>query len=274
MKVAPSQDKPKKQRAAPKKRIGAPTAQRATAAPASREGVDTSAASGGLAPGRGDLSPAASALPAASTTLGAAQLQQAPIATYGDLFRFLPGFNIANYGQGSLGYGLSMRGYTNAEHGRDIAYFIDGVPVNETSSIHTPNYADLNPLIPETVQTIEVVRGPFSVEAGDSNLGGAVFITTKSSDPYASLNMSGGSWGTGRGLATYGNSSSSFEPYLAAEIYHTDGYRDNSDIDRYNTFDKITVPLSGEDTLTFRVQAYGKKFGASGYINRNALQAG
>jgi outer membrane cobalamin receptor len=76
-----------------------------------------------------------------------------------------------------MGYGLPMRGYTNAEHGRDIAYYIDGVPVNDISSIHTPNYADLNILMPETVQSIEVVRGPFNVECGDSNLGGCVNVT-------------------------------------------------------------------------------------------------
>ena len=165
-------------------------------------------------PSRTELSTAASALPAASTTLDARRVELAPVGTYGDIFRSLPGFNVSNYGQGSLGYGLSMRGYTDTEHGRDIAYFIDGVPVNEISSIHTPNYADLNILIPETVKTIEVVRGPFSVEAGDSNLGGAVFITTKSSDPYASLNLSGGSWGTGRALATYGNNFGSLSPIL------------------------------------------------------------
>ena len=167
-----------------------------------------------------------------------------------------------------------MRGYTDAEHGRDIAYFIDGVPVNEISSIHTPNYADLNILIPETVKTIEIVRGPFSVEAGNSNLGGAVFVTTKSSDPYASLNLSGGSWGTGRALATYGANAGSFEPYLAAEVYHTDGYRDNSDIDRYNTFNKVSVPVGGGDTLTFRAQAYGTTSGEPGYLNRDALDSG
>jgi len=229
---------------------------------------------GGNLPGRADLSPTAAALPAASTTIDQGRMERAPVTSYGDIFRALPGFNVANYGQGALGYGLSMRGYTDAEHGRDIAYFIDGIPVNEISSIHTPNYADLNILIPETVQGIEVVRGPFSVEAGDSNLGGAIFITTKSSDPYAGLNLSGGSWGTGRGLATYGSNTGSFEPYLAAEIYHTDGYRDNSELDRYNVFDKITVPLGAGDTLTFRAQAYGTDSGAPGYLNRNALQSG
>ena len=34
-------------------------------------------------------------------------------------------------------------------------------------------------------------------------------------------------------------------PYLVTELYHTDGYRDNSLIDRYNTFNEVTVPLGG-----------------------------
>ena len=123
------------------------------------------------------------------------------------LFRSLPGFNVATYGQGAIGYGMAMRGFSDGDHGRDIAYFIDGVPVNEISSIHTPNYADLNILIPETVSRIEVIRGPFSVEAGNSNLGGSVFITTQGFDPYASLNLSpadlGGRGAGWRPMATY-----------------------------------------------------------------------
>ncbi len=275
------QNKPGKKPSAAKKKGPAPVRSAAQAQPAATNalahtaGTDAAGLLGAeTLPGRGDISSAASALPAASTTLDARRLELAPVSTYGDIFRSLPGFNVANYGQGAVGYGMSMRGYTEAEHGRDIAYFIDGVPVNEISSIHTPNYADLNILIPETVQSIEVIRGPFSVEAGDSNLGGAVFITTKSSDPYAGLNLSGGSWGTGRGLATYGSNNGSFEPYLVTELYHTDGYRDNSELDRYNTFNKVTVPLGGGDTLSFRAQAYGTWSGAPGYISRDALQAG
>ena len=106
----------------------------------------------------------------------------------------MPGFNVANYKQGAIAYGLSMRGYTNAEHGRDIAYYIDGVPVNDVSSIHTPNYAELNILVPESVRSIDVISGPFSVECGDSNLGGCVNITTKRAEPYASVGASGGSF--------------------------------------------------------------------------------
>jgi outer membrane receptor protein involved in Fe transport len=197
-----------------------------------------------------------------------------PVATYGDLFRSLPGFNISNYGQGAVGYGMSLRGFTEAEHGRDIAYFIDGMPVNEVSSLHTPNYADLNPLLPETVKRIEVVRGPFSVEYGDSNMGGSVNIVTKQAEPFASAGVSGGTQGTARGLATYSTSQGAWLPYLALEGYHTDGYRDNSFVNRYNSFNKVTTNLPDGATVSFRAQAYGTEYGAPGYANKDAILAG
>ena len=283
VKVAPLPAKPAKApRAAPKKKTVSQTASRsqapsqpAPAAPADPGGGegDRASTNGSGLPGPGDLSPAASAQPAASTTLNAKQIERLPVNTYGDIFRSLPGIDVSNYGQGAVGYGISMRGFTDAEHGRDIAYFIDGVPLNEISAIHTPNYADLNILIPETVKTLEIIRGPFAIEAGNSNVGGSVFITTKSYDPYTEAKVYGGSWGTGRGLATYGADKGSYVPYLVVEGYHTDGYRDNSTIDRYNTFDKISIPTEG-GALTVRVQAYGTTSGAPGYLNRDELLTG
>ena len=54
-------------------------------------------------------------------------------------------------------------------------------------------------------------------------------------------------------------------PYLALEGYHTDGYRDNSFVDRYNSFNKITTTLPDGATVSIRAQAYGTEFGAPGY---------
>jgi outer membrane receptor protein involved in Fe transport len=272
-------DAPKSQQTKRANRIRADrpieVSRRSTAATSKRQtqpavvGLDSLAS-----PGKGDLSIAASAQPAATTTLDTQQIARLPVNTYGDLFRSLPGFNVSNFGQGAIGYGLSLRGYTEAEHGRDIAYYIDGVPVNEISSIHTPNYADLNILFPETVKSIEIIRGPFSVEFGDSNLGGSVNITTKDSEPFASVGISGGTQGTVRGVGTYSTTQGGWLPYIALEGYHTDGYRDNSFIDRYNSFNKITTTLPNLATVSFRAQAYGTDFGAPGYANRAMIESG
>ena len=71
----------------------------------------------GAAPGRGDVSSAVTALPAAVTVMDAPAISRLAVNVYGDLFRSLPGFNISNYGQGAIGYGISLRGYTESEHG-------------------------------------------------------------------------------------------------------------------------------------------------------------
>jgi outer membrane receptor protein involved in Fe transport len=252
------------------RRVTPPARSAAQQAPAS---VGGSSAFGGI-PGRGDVSSSVTALPAAVTVLDAPAISRLPVASYGDLFRSLPGFDISNFGQGAVGYGVSLRGYTDGEHGRDIAYFIDGVPVNEVSSLSTPNYADLNILLPETVKSIEVVRGPFNVEYGDSNVGGSVNITTKESEPFATVGVSGGTQGTARGVATYSTTQGTWQPYAALEGYHADGYRQNSFVDRYNSFNKITTTLPDGTTVSFRGQAYGTEFGAPGYANREAVKAG
>ena len=55
--------------------------------------------------------------------------------TYGDLLRPITGVTVNTYGQGGLGYGVTIRGFDTLEHGRDVATFVDGVPQNQTSSI-------------------------------------------------------------------------------------------------------------------------------------------
>lgn len=201
-------------------------------------------------------------------------IQRLPVGSYGDIFRSLPGFNVSNYGQGAIAYGIALRGYTEGEHGRDVAISIDGVPLNEVSSLHTPNYADLNILLPETVKSIEIVRGPFSVEQGDSNLGGSINITTKTAEPFGTLGIEGGSYGTVRGVGTYSRTDGSWQPYIALEGYRSDGYRDNSFVDRYNSFNKLTTTLADGARVSFRAQAYGTDFGAPGYLSRDAIRAG
>jgi outer membrane receptor protein involved in Fe transport len=226
---------------------------------------------------RTDVTSDAAAVPAPTTILDSNDIRRTPIVnSYVDLFRPLPGFNVNNFGQGGIANGIAIRGFTDLEHGRDVAYFIDGVPMNEVSSIHTPNYADLNILIPETVERLEVIRGPFSALYGDSNLGGSVNIVTKRFDSNGEVKGYGGYFNTGRGVVTYSQpraAEGTIVPYLAAEAYTTDGYRDNQGYKRYNLFAKATAPTKFGD-FSIRTQFYGGDWGAPGYLNRQLVQSG
>lgn len=231
--------------------------------------------SGRAAPaGKADLSPSAAAQPANATIVTAEEIEKLPVASYGDIFRSQPGFNVSNYQQGVIGYGLTLRGFSDGEHGRDIAYFIDGVPINEVSSQHTTNYADLNPLIPETVERIDIIRGPFSVEYGDSNIGGSVNIVTKRAEPLASAGVSGGSFGALRSVGTYSSTSGGVLPFAAFEAYRTQGYAQNSDVRKINAFLKTTFLMEGGAEISVRGQVYRGEGGAASYVSRDLLDRG
>ena len=71
-----------------------------------------------------------------------------------------------------------FRGF-DSDHGTDFAVFIDGIPVNMVSHAHGQGYADLHWLIPETIERVEIYKGPYFPQLGDFATSGAMNIITK-----------------------------------------------------------------------------------------------
>jgi outer membrane receptor protein involved in Fe transport len=220
---------------------------------------------------KSDLSSDVAAAPATVATVNQADIANMPITSYGDIYRWLPGFDVADYGQGGLGYGVSLRGWDDSQHGHDIATFIDGMPINEVSSLQINGYTDLNPLIPELVKSAEVTYGPFNARYGNFALAGSASFTTVDS-PATGVYLSGGSFDTARELSIYNFSGSNYSAYTALEADTTAGYRDNQWEQRINSFTKFTLPLfSG--TLSIRGQVFSSDWGAPGYLNRALVES-
>src|SRR5882672_7812981 len=68
-----------------------------------------------------------------------------------DILRLVPGFVISQHQGGGKAEQYFLRGF-DADHGTDVALYLDGLPVNLRSHAHGQGYADLHFLIPETVQ--------------------------------------------------------------------------------------------------------------------------
>ena len=62
---------------------------------------------------------------------------------------------------------------------RRRAVFVDGVPVNMRSHAHGQGYADLHFVIPETIERVEVTKGPYDAEVGDFATAGSVNLVTR-----------------------------------------------------------------------------------------------
>lgn len=95
-----------------------------------------------------------------------------------DILQTVPGFYVVQHSGGGKANQYFLRGF-DADHGTDVAISVDGVPVNLVSHGHGQGYTDINWIIPETVQRLDVKKGPYFADVGDFGTGGAVNMVTK-----------------------------------------------------------------------------------------------
>src|SRR5688572_16830479 len=95
------------------------------------------------------------------------------------VLRLIPGF-IAVEHSGGAGKAdqYFLRGF-DADHGTDVAFFSDGMPINFRTHAHGQGYRDLNFIIPETIQGLDVYKGAYLPEFGDFDTAGAVNFRTR-----------------------------------------------------------------------------------------------
>lgn len=214
----------------------------------------------------------AEALPAAVTVIGRKDIERTNVGRdYTDLLRRVPGVNAYSFGQGDIGSPIKMRGFTGTgAHGGDVAIYIDGVPQNFPSANQGgPGMSDLSWLTPDMIERIEVVKGPFSALYGDQNRAGAINIVTRDQGD-SSLGLSAGSYGSGRGTAVYSGGQEGVRLFAVADLYRTDGYRDNSGEARGNLFVKASMQ-AGEGLWALRGSYYKSDWDAPGYLSYTAL---
>jgi len=94
-----------------------------------------------------------------------------------DILRQVPGLMVSQHAGGGKSDQYFIRGF-DADHGTDIAIFADGIPVNLPSHGHGQGYADTHFLIPETIATVDVHKGPYSARFGDFYTAGAMELET------------------------------------------------------------------------------------------------
>ncbi len=180
-----------------------------------------------------------------------------------NLFRMVAGVKGINYNQGLLGSQMQMRGFSS-EGGSQVAFFVDGVPLNFPSKTGLTGEFDMSWLAPEVIERIEIIKSPFSALYGDFALGGVVNIVTKKSEPSPSLLSSGGSFGSFRAFGVLSRETWVPTPYLAYDYYNLQGYRDNSQMNWWSPFNKVSFPILG-GILSLRYNYFQADWGAPGY---------
>ena len=114
---------------------------------------------------------------ASSVHLDRDDLRVRPRTQPSDILRQVPGLVVSQHAGGGKSDQYFIRGF-DADHGTDIALFADGVPVNLVSHGHGQGYADTHWMIPETIDTVDMHKGPYAARYGDFYTAGALELKT------------------------------------------------------------------------------------------------
>jgi outer membrane receptor protein involved in Fe transport len=209
---------------------------------------------------------------ASSTTLRHERFAHTFVDSPADVLRAVPGLVIAQHAGGGKADQYLIRGF-DADHGTDVALFVDGVPVNLVSHAHGQGYADLHFLIPETLDRIDVYKGPYFAEYGNLATAAAVELGTRERLDRSFVRVQGGSFDTGR--FSFGLSPAHTPGWIAGEAVFTNGpFRHAQNVHRLNVAARWRFTPREGDVLTVGALGHDGRWNASGQIPARLVEAG
>jgi len=140
---------------------------------------------------------------ASEGVVGQMDLAIRPLLRPGDVLESVPGLIVTQHSGSGKSNQMFLRGF-NLDHGTDFATWIDGMPVNMRTHGHGQGYTGINFLIPETLERIEFVKGPYHAELGDFSSAGGAHIKTFEQMPKKQVKIGLGENGYSRLLAMGG----------------------------------------------------------------------
>ena len=140
---------------------------------------------------------------ASQMTVSGQDLNNRPATRPGEILEAAPGLAVVEHSDGGKANQYYLRGY-NLDHGTDLAIFVDDMPVNLPTHAHGQGYADLNWLMPETVSSLNIRKGPYFADVGDFANAGTLAVNLRDSVDQRILEETYGSFGYER-LFTMGS---------------------------------------------------------------------
>src|ERR1700723_2913645 len=122
------------------------------------------------------------------------QIEEQPRSRVGEVLEVVPGLIATQHSGEGKANQYFLRGF-NLDHGTDMAIWVDDVPINMRTHAHGQGYSDLNWLMPETVNSVEVRKGPYFADEGDFASAGNLHIGLIDSVNKSVASLTVGSFG-------------------------------------------------------------------------------
>ncbi|HRI21945.1 MAG TPA: TonB-dependent receptor plug domain-containing protein, partial [Panacibacter sp.] len=119
-----------------------------------------------------------------------------------EVLRIIPGIVIGQHQGGGKAEQIFLRGF-DADHGTDFRLDVDGMPINMVSHAHGQGFADSHFIIPETIETVDFKKGPYTASKGDFATTGFVDFNTKNALTNNMVKLEAGMFNTYRALGMF-----------------------------------------------------------------------
>ncbi len=194
-----------------------------------------------------------------------------------EVLRIIPGIVIGQHQGGGKAEQIFLRGF-DADHGTDFREDVDGLPINMVSHAHGQGFADSHFIIPETIESVNFKKGPYTASKGDFATTGFVDFATLNALNQNTIKLEGGMFDTYRALLMMNllNDKAKAKEqswYVASEYRYSNAYFDNPQhFQRFNFFTKYNGKISLHSSLTASATTFWSKWDASGQIPDRAVK--
>jgi len=200
------------------------------------------------------------------------RLAEVPLTSASDLLRLAPGIFLANgLGEGHADQ-VFLRGF-DARSGQDLEFTVNGVPINEPAHPHGQGYADTHFIVPELVESLRVLEGPFDPHQADFAVAGSAHYTLRMPTRGAVARYRYGSFNSHRLVTLWGPEGEGAGTFGGAELAASDGYGQN------RSYERATVNAQYEGragSLTWRALAmsYATRYRSAGLLRADDVAEG
>ncbi len=200
------------------------------------------------------------------------ELLARPITRPGEVVEAAPGLMAIEHASEGKANQYYLRGY-NLDHGTDLATYVDDMPINMRTHAHGQGYTDLNWLMPETVNALDIRKGPYFADEGDFANAGSLHISLRDGvERTASLTM--GSFGYER--LFFMDSVKAFNGTLLAAVEggaYNGPWATSNDVRKANGLMRYAEGTA-TDGFSVSAMAYSNKWNSTDQVPLRAITSG
>ncbi len=210
---------------------------------------------------------------ASQMTATGEELNARPVTRPGEILEAVPGLIVTQHSGEGKANQYFLRGY-NLDHGTDMAIWVDDVPINMRTHAHGQGYSDLNWLMPETVNSVEVRKGPYFADEGDFGSAGNLHIGLIDSVNKSIAEMTVGSFGYqrffGMGSTKIGEGTLLFAGEAGA---YNGPWVNPDDMRKINSLLRYSQGTA-QDGLSVTGMAYSNRWNSTDQVPQRAITSG